>query len=536
MVCNLLQAYFTPITEDEAYYWVWSQHLALGYFDHPPMVAWWVALGYEIFPNQLGVRLLTALSSGLVLWILWKILKPQTSNQIKLFGLASLSLAVFHLYGFITTPDAPLMLFTVLYLWALQKFTAKQETSTQIFLGFTMAGLLYSKYHGVLVIGFTLLPLLWEWRKYINGLWKASLVAFILFIPHLLWLFMHDFIPVQYHFSERSSDESFELRKLNNYLLMAIFGAAPLLFVAIWKSILKYNHFTTFHRSVWLLAMGPVAFFFFTIFKDNVQPQWLLISFIAMIILLYWNYEEKLDLKWIYIFGILNILGLIAGRIAIATPSITPFAKYENFAKNVAEFQPINPIFEKYQEASLYQFYNPKSTVAVHRTLGNRRSQFDLWQSEDQFFDQTVTYISPWVVTDTSFIGFKNRPYYLKKIENFKTAQQLEIKTMSEIVAQPKEVINLGLKLKNHHDREIFIGGNADLQFSVNYYVKVQHDVVYSQIVKISQIELEPNEELDVQISFENIDQAGEYKMAVGIYNKHIGTTYLSKPINVVVE
>ena len=36
---RLVAAAFTPLTFDEAYYWMWSKHLAGGYYDHPPMVA-----------------------------------------------------------------------------------------------------------------------------------------------------------------------------------------------------------------------------------------------------------------------------------------------------------------------------------------------------------------------------------------------------------------------------------------------------------------------------------------------------------------
>jgi hypothetical protein len=36
---RLVAAAVTPITFDEAYYWMWSKHLAGGYYDHPPMVA-----------------------------------------------------------------------------------------------------------------------------------------------------------------------------------------------------------------------------------------------------------------------------------------------------------------------------------------------------------------------------------------------------------------------------------------------------------------------------------------------------------------
>lgn len=37
-IINLLQGVFTEIQEDEAYYALYGEHLAWGYFDHPPMV------------------------------------------------------------------------------------------------------------------------------------------------------------------------------------------------------------------------------------------------------------------------------------------------------------------------------------------------------------------------------------------------------------------------------------------------------------------------------------------------------------------
>ena len=40
LVLRAVMAGLLPLTADEAYYWLWSQHLAWGYFDHPPMIAW----------------------------------------------------------------------------------------------------------------------------------------------------------------------------------------------------------------------------------------------------------------------------------------------------------------------------------------------------------------------------------------------------------------------------------------------------------------------------------------------------------------
>ena len=59
-VLTVLRAYAAfnvPLTADEAYYWTWSLHPAFGYTDHPPMVAWLIALG-GMFGHSAGfVRL-----------------------------------------------------------------------------------------------------------------------------------------------------------------------------------------------------------------------------------------------------------------------------------------------------------------------------------------------------------------------------------------------------------------------------------------------------------------------------------------------
>ena len=36
VVLRLVAAAWTPLTFDEAYYWIWSKNLAFGYYDHPP--------------------------------------------------------------------------------------------------------------------------------------------------------------------------------------------------------------------------------------------------------------------------------------------------------------------------------------------------------------------------------------------------------------------------------------------------------------------------------------------------------------------
>src|ERR1700722_9281182 len=74
---RLYAAFNFPLTTDEAYYWTWSLHPSIGYTDHPPMVAWLIALG-SLFGHSYGaVRLpfiiaeaLAALAAGMAAKIL----------------------------------------------------------------------------------------------------------------------------------------------------------------------------------------------------------------------------------------------------------------------------------------------------------------------------------------------------------------------------------------------------------------------------------------------------------------------------------
>ena len=72
-VINLLQGIFTEIQEDEAYYALYGEHLAWGYFDHPPMVGLMTFLSSIFFSGTLGVRFFTIIASCLSLWVMWKV-------------------------------------------------------------------------------------------------------------------------------------------------------------------------------------------------------------------------------------------------------------------------------------------------------------------------------------------------------------------------------------------------------------------------------------------------------------------------------
>ena len=108
LVINLLQAAFTGLAHDEAYYWVWAQHLDWGYFEHPPMVAVFIWLGGLLFDNELGVRLLTVLSSTAVVYLLFRILK---TTDVLLYAALVFGTLLLNVGGFYTAPDNEIQIF-----------------------------------------------------------------------------------------------------------------------------------------------------------------------------------------------------------------------------------------------------------------------------------------------------------------------------------------------------------------------------------------------------------------------------------------
>ncbi|MFQ5716207.1 MAG: ArnT family glycosyltransferase, partial [Nitrospinales bacterium] len=99
------------LTPDEAYYWGWSRHLQGGYFDHPPMVAAWIALTTWVGgSSELFVRLaavIPGLGLSLIAYFLGRDLFQ--SEKAGYYGALWLNLIlIISLGSVIITPDTPL--------------------------------------------------------------------------------------------------------------------------------------------------------------------------------------------------------------------------------------------------------------------------------------------------------------------------------------------------------------------------------------------------------------------------------------------
>jgi dolichol-phosphate mannosyltransferase len=212
-VFHLVFAGFVGLAGDEAYYWQWSRHLAWGYYDHPPLVAYVIALGTGLFgDSQFGVRVVPVLLSTAVLWFVYRMtvvyaveiltsrdrFSPQAAGLWAVIAIAVTPL--FSLGGFLATPDVPMAFFWTLSVALAFSIVRASRPRDALLLGLAIGLGLLSKYpFGSLPLGLLLAFAATDsGRGHLrtSAPYLAAIVAVIVLLPHLLWLEGHDFVSV----------------------------------------------------------------------------------------------------------------------------------------------------------------------------------------------------------------------------------------------------------------------------------------------------------------------------------------------------
>ncbi len=458
-IVNLFQAAYTEVTGDEAYYWLYSKYLAWGYFDHPPMVALLVKISSFFFSGNLGIRFMTVLLQSVTIVLTWKIIDENKPDIEKVCSFIIIigSTCVFSIYGFITTPDAPLLFFTAFFLYYYKKFLFDQGWKNVLMLSVGIAGLLYSKYHGVLVAGLVIFSNIRLLKGY--RIWIVGLISLLLLLPHVWWQVSNDFPTLKFQMVDRA--ESFRWVYLLEYLpnQMALFN--PFIFVAAIFLILSKRPVNFFDRALYFLIFGFLGFFGLTAIRGHVEPHWTASCVIPMAILLY---RGTVDSRKIFRFIRLTALPvgflLLIGRVLLVTD--LPFIEMLGFAGKEEEIRNIEsdakelPVLFSgtYQYSSLYMFFTAKEAFTIS-SLYSRLTQFDIWQLEKKYNNRKVFAFSQ----GNEFLGMHARDRLKTKgfiADSLQSINRITVEVSPKLVTViTGDSLSLSVTLKNPYDYDI---------------------------------------------------------------------------------
>ncbi len=227
----LLRAVYLPFPNlfpEEAYYWNYGQHLALGYLDHPPMVAWLIRLGGAVFGHgETGVRVFALACSLVTTLFAFRLTDLLYGRRAALMILLLVQgLPFFFLSGWIMTPDAPLTACWAGLLYFLARVffagSARAWWGVGICLGLGML----SKYTVALLGPATLIFLaldpgsrLW-FRRALP--YAAVALAILIFSPVIVWNATH-------HWASFAFQSTGRIHEPRHFAVQELLGAIALL-------------------------------------------------------------------------------------------------------------------------------------------------------------------------------------------------------------------------------------------------------------------------------------------------------------------
>lgn len=338
-----------PLVADEAYYLAWSTELGLGYLDHPPGVAWWVALGGG-HPRLPGLLLMP---------VGWALL----ADAARRWGLSRWrwvpALVMATPLGFsaslLATPDVPLVLAWCVVLWGV-------AAERVVLVGLAVGMGLWAK-SAMLVAA----PAVWWVLGPARGA-AALLVAGLVYAPHIAWSLSHDGLPWTFQASIRRVDGVHLLEAVGGQLLVVTPGWAWLA-ARGWRAASSPAE-----RALRALSLPILAAWLGLSLGTRIEANWPALAWPAALLLALaapahaWRRAA--------IGGAVMTLGAAAALpvlVAVAPPGAGP--PRDGYGLRACLDEPLPLVASRYQEKALLDASGAPAPYL--RAQGHRISQYD---------------------------------------------------------------------------------------------------------------------------------------------------------------
>jgi len=425
-VVKLIYLFFIPITPQEAYYWFYSQNMDWSYFDHPPMAAYSIWLGTNLFgDNIFGVKFMAVVWYLLTNILLYKTtlryteayLPNQNKNSLAFLSMILLNLTLFaHIYSITIVPDTPLIFFWLLVVFAIQERIITGNKNWWFLAGVALGLGLVSKYTAVAMIGAIFFFFLFssKHRKELLSPYPylAIVIGFLIFAPVIYWNYERGWASFLFQSAERADT----VRSLRITYILQLFGSqlfmlTPLVFVYLFKSIgttVRTWRVNSSLRLFFWSAMIIIGGFTLVSLTSLVKMNWLLPGFLPMIILIAVLYSNKFihQSKTMSVGIWISIVLIIVSHLIMVIPNIplgngNTWSGWEDSAQKVYEIQQERGGKDKvfifsngYKAASLIKFYLPdQQNTYAENIYGKRALQFDYWGVPDDLIGKDAIYL-----------------------------------------------------------------------------------------------------------------------------------------------
>lgn len=321
---------------DEFYYIACSDHLALGYVDHPPLsiIVLWISRGI-LGDSLLAIRFFPALSGALVVLLTGLMVRKLGGSRFSQF-LAAIAVIAAPAYlsrnSFFSMNSFDL-LFWVLAAYIIIRLVIDENPRLWVLLGLVIGLGLLNKI-SVLWFGFGLVVgiLLTQYRKALRTRWPwfAGIIAFLLFLPHILWQIKYDWPTLE--FIQRATSEKMATISPLQFIVEQILSLNPVS-LPIWLIGLVYCFVSKDGKRFRILGFIYLVVFLLLIISKRSRPGYLdpaypmLFAFGALVIEKFIRGQNWNWLKLVFGFALI-VSGIIMAPLGMPILPVKEYIKY----------------------------------------------------------------------------------------------------------------------------------------------------------------------------------------------------------------
>ncbi len=300
-ILRLIIASAVPLGGDEAYYWLWSKHLSLGYYDHPPLISLLIYLfGLAGGDAIVFVRMASVLLASLAAWTTFILAERVTGSLRTAFiaGLLTMACPIFAAKALEISPDSPLVAFSMLYVFTAYMAIFENRRIYWLWMGVWFGLAILTKLTAFL-LPVSLAAFLITSPGHRGFLkrpepYLSLLVSGLIFSPFLAWCALNNWVTFRFHMITRVSQEAYAWKNyLPKFLGEQAAAYSPFLFILALAAIVKVFLTQANGRSVdksrymFLAMFGlvPIGIFGLISIRCQIFPHWTMAAYPPLFIL-----------------------------------------------------------------------------------------------------------------------------------------------------------------------------------------------------------------------------------------------------------